>query len=79
MASETPPTDGSVQAVLPTGQDEEATESKPEESALPSSAVEKERSFCGKIHNAFAGFLFPRVTPILFRDFIILSIFAAIP
>jgi hypothetical protein len=40
---------------------------------------EKNQSFCGRFHNAFAGFLFPRLTPIPPAAFFVLSLFAAIP
>lgn len=42
-------------------------------------AEEKNLSFCARVNSAFAGFLFPRLTPIPPGAFAVLTIFAAIP
>jgi hypothetical protein len=39
----------------------------------------EDKSCCGKLYNAFAGFLFPKITPIPQMSFIVLSLLVAVP
>lgn len=41
--------------------------------------ADENRSCSGRFYNAFAGFLFPRITPIPPMAFIVLSLVAALP
>lgn len=63
--------------------DEEQIVAMPE-AAAPAMAsttvdVDKDSSCCARFNDAFAGFLFPRLTPIPGSAFIILSLFASVP
>ena len=58
---------------------EETRTSAPVLSVSETAVDSEKQSCCSSLYNAFAGFLFPRLTPISSQTFILLSFFTAIP